>query len=64
MFVFNEVPDELITGIVVELITRVADSGTECDELLCICDSQGGKLASWLTEGNKSDIHLFKLSFL
>lgn len=46
-----EIPDEFTTGIVVELITRVADSGTEGDELLRICNSQGGKLASWLTVG-------------
>lgn len=62
MFVSYEVPDELTTGIVVELITRVADPGAEGDELLGICDSQGGIVASWLTVGNKFDIHLFKLS--
>jgi len=58
VFVFNEVPDELVTGIVVELITRVADSRTEGNEFLGICDSQGGNVASWLTVGDKIDMHL------
>jgi len=51
VLVFNEVPDELATGVVIELITRVRDSGAECDEFLSIGDSKGGKVASWLTVG-------------